>query len=437
MRYVRIKIKSIDYLECDICKQQFNNKIACAQYINHLENKHNGDRNNLLLILKDYILIKETDKDNHLIIDYKNKQLLSSYINYSFCKLCNKELISESGYQSHIKREHKLNFYEFLFKEFKQLNKNFKYELCGFCNKNQAVPKYDIDYKNKTFLLSYKEGFFCYDEECIYNRHIEFLGEYNIKKYEHIGSKPEYLAKKYKVSIKEASIWKQPNIKTELKRNPNLSIDEANKIVVAKFNYRKSRNCSLKSYIERYGEESGRKKYQERCNKIGYCQSVNWFIDKFGKELGKQKYQERLDKIIETNKKNCLGTSKSKSSNKIKNFLELLKINYIKEYPITTGKESRLRYFDYYLPDYNIGIEYYGWFWHCNPKNYNKDYYHPIKKKYASEIWENDEKRIDMIRKAFENKITILIIWENSHIDEILLNSTLNNIKKSNSICYI
>lgn len=66
---------------------------------------------------------------------------------------------------------------------------------------------------------------------------------------------------------------------------------------------------------------------------------------------------------------------------------------------------------DIFIPSQNKIIEYFGDYWHCNPKNYLPDFYHPNCKKIASEIWKNDAVRV----KNFENAgYTVEIVWENS-----------------------
>ena len=57
-------------------------------------------------------------------------------------------------------------------------------------------------------------------------------------------------------------------------------------------------------------------------------------------------------------------------------------------------------------------IECYGDYWHCNPNKYGKDYYHSRLKKTASEIWDYDEKRKNLLEN---NGYNVLIIWEHEY----------------------
>jgi hypothetical protein len=64
---------------------------------------------------------------------------------------------------------------------------------------------------------------------------------------------------------------------------------------------------------------------------------------------------------------------------------------------------------DIFIEKLNLIIEFNGDYWHCNPSIYSNDYYHKHKKKYAQEIWKEDEVRIDNIKKLGYN---LEVIWE-------------------------
>ena len=69
-----------------------------------------------------------------------------------------------------------------------------------------------------------------------------------------------------------------------------------------------------------------------------------------------------------------------------------------------------------------IIIELNGDFWHCNPKFYNGDYYHPFIKMTAKQIWDKDEKRIS---DYIQNGWRVIVIWESDD-----LNEKINELKK-------
>lgn len=76
---------------------------------------------------------------------------------------------------------------------------------------------------------------------------------------------------------------------------------------------------------------------------------------------------------------------------------------------------------DYFIKELNLGIEYYGNYWHANPLlfNENDEIKFPNNKIYlAKEIWKLNNTRINNIKL---NKIDI-IIWESDDINKILDN---------------
>ena len=86
---------------------------------------------------------------------------------------------------------------------------------------------------------------------------------------------------------------------------------------------------------------------------------------------------------------------------------------------------------DYFLTDYNIVIEYFGDYWHGNPKVYKSNYYNQRCKMTAGELWIKDEERLKIIK---ENVDSIIIIWESSNIDISILEKTINDIKNKKTI---
>lgn len=66
---------------------------------------------------------------------------------------------------------------------------------------------------------------------------------------------------------------------------------------------------------------------------------------------------------------------------------------------------------DILMPDKKIVIEYYGDYWHCNPRleRYkDSNYYHKHKKMTAKEIWKHDTERIQVFKDAGYD---VVIIW--------------------------
>ena len=105
------------------------------------------------------------------------------------------------------------------------------------------------------------------------------------------------------------------------------------------------------------------------------------------------------------------GTSKAEQSFAI-DFLEKLGLRYVWQFE---AKEIG-RFYDFYLPDYNVIIEWNGSYWHADPRLYEEKDLNPTQKR---------ARRIDEVKKswALMHKIPIYYIWEkdvNEHPDKVM-----------------
>jgi hypothetical protein len=64
---------------------------------------------------------------------------------------------------------------------------------------------------------------------------------------------------------------------------------------------------------------------------------------------------------------------------------------------------------DIFIPKFNLIIEYFGDYWHCNPNKYSYDYVNKKKNMSAQEIWDYDGKKVDLIIGYGYN---LEVIWE-------------------------
>lgn len=323
------------------------------------------------------------------------------------CKICKKQVKNNSGLMSHIRRTHKMEFNNYVSKYY---NEDKPIEKCGNCNRDSFFI-YRLNDKTNTFTREYKCNYFCNTLECKNDISLKILNtEYNPKTYEHIGSHPKYLSIVKKISIDEATLLTLPN---KYNKGEDVKI---------------SSRSSLEGYILRYGEIDGPIKYKQRCDKIGRSNTLDWYIDKFGYDIGKQKYNSYILKL----RKATTGTKVSKSSQKIKNILDNYNIKYEEEYPIHVLTKKKPKIVDYYLTDYNICLEFFGDFWHCNPKIYDKDYYHKLKKKYAYEIWNDDTIRNNEIINSTNGPL--IILWEKNIPNGNILLECVKQTKNKNII---
>ncbi len=66
----------------------------------------------------------------------------------------------------------------------------------------------------------------------------------------------------------------------------------------------------------------------------------------------------------------------------------------------------------FYIPEYNLLIEYNGDYWHCNPAKYKENYFNTKKNKTASEIWEYDKNKLYLSKKE---GYYCEVIWETDY----------------------
>lgn len=327
------------------------------------------------------------------------------------CLICGKEVTNNSSYiGSHVKRIHNLLLLDYIKKYYKNLTIDFKLEKCGFCDK-LAKPKVIVNHENKTYKSNYDNGYFCNTQECKENISLLIFNEpYNKKKFEHIGANSKFLSLLHKKTIDKVNYDKSKGF-----RDMSLTW-----------------KTNLENYVKKYGKEEGIKRYEERNKKIGRANTLGWYIEKYGEIEGLEKYD-----VFRKKKHKAFGPNKSIRSKIINNILDKNNISYIEEYKYVNEIEKNGA-LDFYIPELKIVIEYYGDYWHCNPKFYNENYYHKIMKRFAYEIWEKDKTRIDyLFNHEFKKNITILIIWESSKIIEEQLLKMLNKIKNKNIITEI
>ena len=68
------------------------------------------------------------------------------------------------------------------------------------------------------------------------------------------------------------------------------------------------------------------------------------------------------------------------------------------------------RPYDVFVKEKNLIIEYNGTYWHFDPEIYDRNHYDKSSGKYAYEIWDRDEKKIENAKKFGYN---VKVIWEN------------------------
>lgn len=102
--------------------------------------------------------------------------------------------------------------------------------------------------------------------------------------------------------------------------------------------------------------------------------------------------------------------AKTSPRSKKEKTLELLLVDYK-----TNVKIGKYRP-DYINEDTKHIVEVYGDYWHCNPKLFSEDFYHPQLKKTAREKWQLDSERQEYLESLGYN---ITVVWE-SELQEFI-----------------
>lgn len=210
-------------------------------------------------------------------------------------------------------------------------------------------------------------------------------------------------------------------------------------------NFNKSRAVTLKNLIKKHGEPLGKTMWDAYKDRQGYTNTLEYFIELYGTEKGTEKYKkinflkshtfesylERFDgdvllaknaynNLIKKYKDRKLKWYSSISIElfeKLKIILELLgykKIFYYKNNDEKLFCDGKKAYFvDFYLEETKKVIEFYGDYWHANPKIYKDQLYIslPQGKILVDDIQKRDTLRIEYLKNNFDIK-DIKIIWE-------------------------
>jgi G:T-mismatch repair DNA endonuclease (very short patch repair protein) len=181
--------------------------------------------------------------------------------------------------------------------------------------------------------------------------------------------------------------------------------------------FNKSRAVTLKNMIKKHGEEEGTKVFNQYVEKQRVNgKSISWFIEKHGEIKGREIFNNMLKGKL----KGINGVINSKPSvelfinldNILENKYEIYYFNKNKEFEVVIEETGNVYYLDFFIKELNVCIEFFGDYYHCNPKKY-KDPNSIIKfsRIYTvGEIWERDRRRIENLKKY--KGIKTIVVWE-------------------------
>ena len=218
-------------------------------------------------------------------------------------------------------------------------------------------------------------------------------------------------------------ILKKHGVTNKRDRCKSLNIKEVNG---KHYIHRKCPKCKKNIKVSSNNRSVTCRNYFNAVDKKSLCKKCSLDEQKgiYNPFYGKKHTQETLKKISDKISKNF--PKQGPVSNKEKKLLtELKKLKQEPKGSFTVGQFIC----DIYIKKHNLIIEFNGDYWHCNPKKYLPDYIHPHKKKTAKDIWEEDEKRIDKIKKFGYN---LEVIWESDFNDLTLLKKIIRKYERKN-----
>jgi len=158
---------------------------------------------------------------------------------------------------------------------------------------------------------------------------------------------------------------------------------------------------SKKASLLKYGNENFRNIPKSKKTRLARYGDENYTNPEKVKETCLKRYG--VKNIFLHRKSNGIGISKPQ-----RKLYEMIKEKYpeaVLEYQIPELNISA----DIYIPERNLIVEFFGDYWHCNPKKYDSTYWHKYIHQTASEIWERDEARKEKLKElGFE----VEIVWE-------------------------
>ena len=126
--------------------------------------------------------------------------------------------------------------------------------------------------------------------------------------------------------------------------------------------------------IKRYGVNEGLIHWNQYVERERYTCTLPYYIEKYGEEIGKEKYDILINK---RNPANRLFGPSAISLEMFNKLIKKFKNNIIyyddNEFKVKTLKYN-LYYVDYYDETLNIVIEFYGNYFHLNPEKYSPDF---------------------------------------------------------------
>jgi len=393
----------------------------------------------MIFYINDNYIFKTKKKGKNINLIFKNNCIKNFNKNYievlndnniitPKCNFCNSDIDIEIEYTIN---ENIINIYGVTFKNYYCYGKN---ESCS----GRLFNPNSVDFVSKAYKLDresalkkiksrnkspfYKENHKTIEEYSNYQkRNLDFFmnkfGDDGFNKYE------IYLEKlKFGTSF-DGFCKKNQNVDIDLLKNEwkiiqnkkdNSSLEyfisicdnESDAIELFKEKIKKTKN-DLNSYISKYGIDEGTKKYNNKIEKYKNSMIEYYKSDRIKTTSYSQEASTFFDNlIIELNKINIFNNCNYK-----------YKENEIGIY----NEDSKTCYFyDFYIPEYNLIIEYNGLRYH--PKTLNDDFKN-IGDKDIKYFYNRDKMKMEL---AIKNGFKYLIVWEDDNEIEKIIKKIIN-----------
>ncbi len=164
--------------------------------------------------------------------------------------------------------------------------------------------------------------------------------------------------------------------------------------------YNKSRSVTLDNLVLRHGREIGLQKWEDYCERQRYTTTKSYFVEEYGDEEGSRKY----------NNFEAAKISHGISSKPEREIYEILKLKFpdLSSQVVLEGRSA----YDMGLVSKKKLIEFNGTFWHCDPRIYEEDYINSVNKKTAGFIWNRDSEKI---KAASDQGYDVYVVWESDY----------------------
>jgi G:T-mismatch repair DNA endonuclease (very short patch repair protein) len=213
------------------------------------------------------------------------------------------------------------------------------------------------------------------------------------------------------------------------KCNKVIQTKSKDKIICCRNHYNKVNSdslckpCSLELQTGEGNPFYGKKHNQKTINQISKsrkgkaCGSDNSMSNPKWKQKASENLKKKWDsgELEHTREKMSEHMKKSRRLGKLKSVnvskreKQILKDLKKMGFKVIGSYRIETKICDIYIPELNLILEYFGDYWHCNPKKYKPEYFNQKKGLTAEQIWDYDKKKVDLITEFGYN---LEVIWE-------------------------